>query len=139
MVRFMKRYSFEKMNGIVIISTIFLLIEGIFLFVIFHKKIELFSRISGVVVDQEVVLYLNEIERKNLYANTYFYIDNKKIIYHIKEDRGIVLYQDSIPYYGIVLDFQFSKKFKTNDMIEMSIQMKNIRLIDYFKIVFGGD
>lgn len=135
----MKRYSFEKMTGIVVISTIFLLVEVFFFLGIFHKKIELFSKISGVVVDQEVVLYLNEIERKNLYANTYFYIDNKKIIYHIKEDRGIVLYQDSIPYYGIVLDFQFSKKFKTNDMIEMSIQMKNIRLIDYFKIVFGGD
>ena len=73
----MKRYSFEKMTGIVVTSVVVLLIEGIFFFWIFHKKIELFSMISGVVVDQEVVLYLNESERKNLYANTYFYIDNK--------------------------------------------------------------
>ncbi len=95
--------------------------------------------ISGVVVDQEVVLYLNESERKNLYANTYFYIDNKKTFYKVREDRGIVLYKDSIPYYELILDFQLNKGIKTNDLIEMSIQTKNIRLVDYLKNVFGGD
>lgn len=94
---------------------------------------------SGIVLDKDlVILVVDDKERKNIYNNTFLYLNSKKERYKIIEDKGIILKKDKMNYHEILVKINFDKDYKINDTINLSIKTKKIRLIEIFKIIWEG-
>jgi len=85
------------------------------------------------------MIVVSKAERKIIYKNHFLYHNNKKIKYEVLEDRGAIITKGKTKYYEILLNFKFLKKYKANDILELSIKEKKYKVIEIFKIIWEGD
>ena len=135
----MKSRSYEKNLIVGLIMILFFIVFFISLFFIMTYKIEDYQVFSCSLVKYDLVCFPSYEERKLFYANKYFYIDDKKIKYKIKEDKGVVFEQDKISTYEMVLQLDVPSKYKEHDIITMTIQTKRIQLFKIIQDVLEGD
>jgi len=132
--------SYENTSFINVLVYLLVIIECIFFISLNYYKISKYYLINGIVYTDELILVVvDKSERKDIYNNSFFYIDNKKINYLINEDRGITLKKNNTDYYEILLDIKINKKYKINDSINISIKKKNEKIINIFNNIWEDD
>ena len=133
----MKVRNYEKKELIIFLILITITMELLLIFYLFiHKKYE-YTKLSGIVIKDNIVLVITSKKERNLiYKNAVLYYNDKSRKYQVVEDHGKVL---NSGHYELVLKFKFSKKQKVNDVLELSFKQKKIKLIELFKIIWEGD
>ena len=105
-----------------------------------YFKINRYSVINGIVyTDDLILIVVREDERKIIYHNSYFYIDDKKTKYSINEDRGISIIKNDIDYYELLIKTKIDNKYKLNDTLDISIKNKREKIIDIFRLIWEDD
>lgn len=136
----MKIKNYEKKELIIFFSLIFLIVEALFITYLFISKEYHYEKLSGIVLkDNLIIVVASDTERKNINNNTFFFIDSKKVKFKLVEDKGVVMTKEKKKYYELIINVKFDKKYKVNDLINISIKTKKIRLIEIFKIIWEGD
>lgn len=139
MEKLLKLKNYEKKSFIIFISILFIVSLIAFIILLFTKKEYHYNKMSGIVLDKDlVILVVDDKERKNIYNNTFLYLNSKKERYKIIEDKGIILKKEKMNYHEILVKINFDKDYKINDTINLSIKTKKIRLIEIFKIIWEG-
>ena len=83
---------------------------------------------------------INDKDMKILYKNKYLYFNGKRIKYSIEKITKDVIKKDNNKYNEVLLRFKFSKKkYKDNDVIDISIRRDKESIIKMFKIIWRGD
>ena len=136
----MRVRNYEK-NILIYLFILFLtVIEVLFFFYLYNKKMYIYESLNGVVVkDNLVLLIVSEENNKILNKNKYMFINGEKIKYKIYEDRGYVIKNKKEKYKEILLEFKFDKKYKTNDSLQLVLKKEKIRIIEIFKIIWEGE
>ena len=135
----MKVRNYEKKNLVMFFMILLLIVEGLVIIILSTIKVEKYTKISGVVIkDNLVLLVVDKDERGIIYSNKVLFFDNHKFKYKIIEDRGIVLKKNRKNYYQLVLSFNFKNKYKANDIVEIVLVKEKMRLIEIFKIIWEG-
>lgn len=132
--------SYENKAIIITVTIIFLVIEIIFISLLFIKKEYVYETISGLVIDKNKVIFLlDKEEEKNIYKNTYVYYNNRKVKIEILENHGVVLKNKEKKYKELLLKIKIGNKYKANDSINISIKTNKIKLIKLIKKIWDGD
>ena len=135
-------YSKYERFGIIIFFIIVLVVfEIIFIVSIIRNKNELYVSYSGVVAKSNMGLFIiNNNEMNILYKNRYLYFNGKRIKYSIEKITKDVIKKDNNKYNEVILNFKFSnKKYKDNDVIDISLRNDREPIINMFKIIWKGD
>lgn len=135
----MKVRNYENKNIMYILIIITFIIELLVFYILISHKIYSYKKISGIFVNnKKIELIIDKTDRLLIYNNSKINIDSKEISYKITEDRGIVL-KNKKDYYNIVIELKNKSKYKSKDIIELSIREKKKNLIKIFKIIWDGD
>ena len=86
-----------------------------------------------------VSAYVSLEERKVIYKNTNLFLNNLEMRYHVIEDNGVILEKDHVKYYELFIEFPFDKKYRENDVLNLSFQSGNISMIEVIKNMWEGD
>lgn len=136
----MKIRNYEKTSFAYILCLLMLLLEIIFVILLFKYKEYRYEKLTGIVFDHnKILLALTKKERKNIYNNTYIYHKNKKIKYKIISDQGGIITKGHTKYYEIIIEYKFPEKLKTQDVVELSIKKDKYRLIEIFSLIWESD
>ena len=136
----MKIRNYEKISTLYLIIIIIIFAELIGISILSTFKTYSYRKISGIVTNKNIlVLMLNENDKKLIYKNQNAYIDNYCKKYKIIENKGKLFSREKDDYYEIIIDINFSNRYKPNDVIELSIKDKKYHLIEMFKIIWEGD
>ena len=129
--------KYERFSIIIFLIIILLIFEIIFIISIFNEKNELYISYSGVVMKSNLgVFIINNNEMNILYKNRYLYFNGKRIKYSIEKITKDVIKKDNSKYNEVVINFKFSKKkYKDNDVINISIRNEKEPIINMFKII----
>ena len=135
----MRLRNYEKKSMVITICLILLLFETIFLYTLYKEKDYKYENLNGIVMkDNIVVLILSKEQKKLIYKNSFFYVDDKKTDFKIVEDKNVIIRRNK-NYYEVLISFKFDKKYKVNDSILISIKKEKYRLIEIFRIIWDGD
>ena len=127
--------KYEKTTIIFIIIYLLIFLEIIFFISLNYYKINKYQVIKGIVYTDELLLVMVNKENKNdIYSNSFFYINNKKVKYSIYEEKEMA----SDDYYQLLLKVD-SCKYKINDTLDISIKRSRDKLITIFKIIWEDD
>ena len=136
----MKVRNYEKTSIIYLIVIVLFILEFSGTILLCTIKKYSYTKISGIVSNKNtIVLIIDEKERKILYKNQTAYIENKLKKYKIIENKGKLFSKNKTIYYEIILNIDFSNKYKPNDVIELSIKNNKYHLIKIFNVIWGGD
>ena len=132
---------YERFGLLIFLIIILILFEIIFIINIMREKNELYISFSGVVMKNNIGLFIvNDKDMKILYKNKYLYFNGKRIKYSIEKITKDVIKKDNNKYNEVLLRFKFSKKkYKDNDVIDISIRRDKESIIKMFKIIWRGD
>ena len=140
MQEYMLEKNYEKKTNIIIVTSIFLVINLVFIIYLCLNKITNNILLSGVINSKETIeLIVNDEELKLLYQNKTFYIDDKKSKYEIRKVTLKVLKKNNIYYHDIIIKTKFNKKYKENDNIKITLKKDKKRLIKIFELIWKGD
>ena len=135
----MKVKSYEKILMIKVLLIGILLLELIFFFLIYTHKEFNYKRIDGIIVkDNVIVLVLSKEERKILYKNSYLVMNDKIRKFNILEDNGVFIKKGNKKYYEIIIKTKFDKNYKKNDSIVINLKNNKYRIVEMFKLIWGG-
>ena len=135
----MKAKCYEKLILIKVLITAILILELLFFFLLYTHKEFKYRRIDGLVVkDNVLVLVLSKKEKELLYKNSNLLMDDKIKKYMIIEDNGVFIKKGNKKYYEVLIKVKFDKKYKTNDSIQINLKDNKYRVIEMFKIIWGG-
>ena len=132
---------YERFGLLIFLIIILILFEIIFIINIMREKNEIYISFSGVVMKNNIGLFIiNDKDMKILYKNKYLYFNGKRIKYSIEKITKDVIKKDNNKYNEVLLKFKFSKKkYKDNDVIDISIRRDKESIIKMFKIIWRGD
>ena len=132
---------YERFGLLIFLIIILILFEVIFIINIMREKNEIYISFSGVVMKNNIGLFIiNDKDMKILYKNKYLYFNGKRIKYSIEKITKDVIKKDNNKYNEVLLRFKFSKKkYKDNDVIDISIRRDKESIIKMFKIIWRGD
>ena len=132
---------YERFGLLIFLIIILILFEVIFIINIMREKNEIYISFSGVVMKNNIGLFIiNDKDMKILYKNKYLYFNGKRIKYSIEKITKDVIKKDNNKYNEVLLKFKFSKKkYKDNDVIDISIRRDKESIIKMFKIIWRGD
>ena len=132
---------YERFGLLIFLIIILILFEIIFIINIMREKNEIYISFSGVVMKNNIGLFIiNDKDMKILYKNKYLYFNGKRIKYSIEKITKDVIKKDNNKYNEVLLRFKFSKKkYKDNDVIDISIRRDKESIIKMFKIIWRGD
>ena len=83
---------------------------------------------------------INDKDMKILYKNKYLYFNGKRIKYSIEKITKDVIKKDNNKYNEVLINFKFSKKkYKDNDVINISVRNEKEPIINMFKIIWKGE
>lgn len=141
MERLLKCNKYERFGLIIFFIIILVVFEILFIVNIFKEKNELYMSFSGVVVKNNIGMFIiNNEDMDIIYKNKYLYFNGKRIKYSIEKITKDVIKKDNDKYNEVLLRFKFSKKnYKDNDVIDISIRMDKEPIIKMFKIIWKGD
>ena len=136
----MKNKNYEKTTLIKIIIIIFALLIIIFLTFTINHKIFTYKTINGIVIKKNTLLIvISKKQQEIIDKNTYMYLNNKKTKYNILEVRKDSIKKGKDKYNEIIINCKFDKSYKTNDVINLQLKDKKIRIIEMFKLIWEGD
>ena len=141
MVILLNYSKYEKFSIIIFLIIILFIFEIVFIISIINNKNELYVSYSGVVMKSNLGLFIiNNNEMNILYKNRYLYFNGKRIKYSIEKITKDVIKKDNNKYNEILINFKFSKKkYKDNDVINISIRNEKEPIINMFKIIWKGE
>ena len=134
-------YKYERFGLIIFFICILIVFEIAFIVSIIKNKNELYVSYSGVVMKSNLGLFIiNDKEMNVLYKNRYLYFNGKRIKYSIERITKDVIKKDNNKYNEVLINFKFSKKkYKDNDVINISIRDDKEPIIKMFKIIWKGE
>ena len=133
----MRLKNYEKKNIIIFLFIIIFILEIMFIFLLFNIKNYKYVKISGIVIKKNILMVVvGEDERKLIYNNHYLFYKDSKKKYKIIEDRGVLLKNDDVDYYEILINFKFVGK--ENDALTLVLKNRKYRLIEMFKVIWEG-
>ena len=136
----MKTRKYEKFSLVLFLCLFVLFLEFIFILFLFNNKEYKYDQYTGVVVkDNLMTIIIPKEKRKILYKNRYLYHNDKKIKYRIIEEKKNLYKNNGKQYHELLIDFRFDKKYKTSDVVTISIKKEKYRLIEMFKLIWDGD
>ena len=136
----MKTRKYEKFSLVLFLCLFVLFLEFIFILFLFNNKEYKYDQYMGVVVkDNLMTIIIPNEKRKVLYKNRYLYDNDKKIKYRIIEEKKNLYKNNGKQYHELLIDFRFDKKYKTSDVVTISIKKEKYRLIEMFKLIWDGD
>ena len=136
----MKTRKYEKFSLVLFLCLFVLFLEFIFILFLFNNKEYKYDQYTGVVVkDNLMTIIIPNEKRKVLYKNRYLYHNDKKIKYKIIEEKKNLYKNNGKQYHELLIDFRFDKKYKTSDVVTISIKKEKYRLIEMFKLIWDGD
>lgn len=136
----MKTRKYEKFSLVLFLCLFVLFLEFIFILFLFNNKEYKYDQYMGVVVkDNLMTIIIPKEKRKILYKNRYLYHNDKKIKYKIIEEKKNLYKNNGKQYHELLIDFRFDKKYKTSDVVTISIKKEKYRLIEMFKLIWDGD
>lgn len=133
--------KFERFGLLIFFIFILILFEIIFVINIMREKNEIYISFSGVVMKNNIGLFIiNDKDMKILYKNKYLYFNGKRNKYSIEKITKNVIKKNNNKYNEVLLKFKFSKKkYKDNDVIDISIRRDKEPIIKMFKIIWRGE
>lgn len=135
----MKVKCYEKILLIRLLIIGILILELIFFFLLYSYKEFNYKKINGIVVkDNVMALVLSKEEREILYKNSYLLMNDKLKKYIILEDNGVFIKKRNKKYYEIIIKVKIDRQYKTNDSIEINLKDNKYRVIEMFKLIWGG-
>ncbi len=136
----MKIKKYEKYSLVISMCIIIFIIEVIFTFLLITTKEYKYKKINGVVVKDNLVDIVIPSKEKNIiYKNKYLYLNDKKIKFKIVEEKKNVYKHNKEKYHELLVSYKFDKKYKTSDILSISIKKEKYRLIEIFKLIWEGD
>ena len=136
----MKTRKYEKFSLVLFLCLFVLFLEFIFILFLFNNKEYKYDQYTGVVVkDNLMTIIIPNEKRKVLYKNRYLYHNDKKIKYKLIEEKKNLYKNNGKQYHELLIDFRFDKKYKTSDVVTISIKKEKYRLIEMFKLIWDGD
>ena len=136
----MKTRKYEKFSLVLFLCLFVLFLEFIFILFLFNNKEYKYDQYTGVVVkDNLMTIIIPNEKRKVLYKNRYLYHNDKKIKYKIIEEKKNLYKNNGKQYHELLIDFRFDKKYRTSDVVTISIKKEKYRLIEMFKLIWDGD
>ncbi len=136
----MKTRKYEKFSLVLFLCLFVLFLEFIFILFLFNNKEYKYDQYTGVVVkDNLMTIIIPNEKRKVLYKNRYLYHNDKKIKYRIIEEKKNLYKNNGKQYHELLIDFRFDKKYRTSDVVTISIKKEKYRLIEMFKLIWDGD
>ena len=136
----MKVKAYEKKLMIKILLIGILILELTFFWILYIHKEFNYKKISGIVVtNNAMALVLSKEERNVLYKNGYLLMDDRLRKYTILEDNGVFIKKGNKKYYEIIIKTKIDEKYKVNDSLEINLKDKKYRMIEMFKLIWGGE
>ena len=137
----MKQNNYEKFSLIIFLIILLIIFELLFIINLIKNKNELYINYSGVVMKNNIGMFIvNNEDMKIFYKNKYLYFNGKKNIYSIEKITKDIIKKDNKKYNEVLLKFKFSKKkYKDNDVIDISIRSEKEPIIDMFKLIWKGE
>ena len=136
----MKTRKYEKFSLVLFLCLFVLFLEFIFILFLFNNNEYKYDQYTGVVVkDNLMTIIIPNEKRKVLYKNRYLYHNDKKIKYRIIEEKKNLYKNNGKQYHELLIDFRFDKKYRTSDVVTISIKKEKYRLIEMFKLIWDGD
>ena len=141
MVILLNYSKYERFGLIIFLVIIIIIFEIIFIISIVRCKNELYISYSGFVMKSNLGLFIINNEDMNvLYKNKFLYFNGKKISYSIEKITKDVIKKDNNKYNEVLINFNFSKKkYKDNDVINISVRNEKEPIINMFKIIWKGE
>lgn len=134
----MKQKKYEKENSLIIITIIVFIIELIFSIHMFTKKIPTYKKIPSIIIKKDLVsIIVSKKERELFYKNKKIYLNNKPLKYEIEKDNGVLLKKDK-NYYQLILKIKINKKYKTGDIIDLTIMNQKKTIFKVLKNIGKG-
>ena len=135
----MKNKNYENTSIIYFITIILFITEIIFIIIITTNKFYIYKNIQGIVVKDNILLIIMAKEdRSILNKNNYLYLNNKKQKFKIIETRKNVISKGTKKYSEILIKTKFDKKYKSNDIIQVELKDKKIKIIEIFRLLWEG-
>lgn len=136
----MKEKQYERKQCITAITILFLLLEVLASIYLFTKKEFQYQRLSGIVLQENYVLFIvNSKEKELLYKNQQVIWKGKLKKYKIQENKGVLYKKDNKKQYEIIMKLKTEKNQKLNDVMYLSIKTEKKRIIEILKEIWGGD
>lgn len=136
----MKVKAYEKKLMIKILLIGIIMLELTFFWILYIHKEFNYKKIDGIVVtNNAMALVLSKEERNVLYKNGYLLIDDRLRKYTILEDNGVFIKKGNKKYYEVIIKTKIDKKYKVNDSLEINLKDKKYRMIEMFKLIWGGE
>lgn len=136
----MKTRKYEKFSLVLFLCVFIFFLEFIFVLFLVDNKEYKYDQYTGVVAKNNLMtIIIPKEKRKVLYKNRYLYHNDKKIKYKIIEERKNLYKSNGKQYHELLINFEFDKKYKTSDIITISIKKEKYRLIEIFKLIWDGD
>lgn len=133
--------KYERFGIIIFLIIVLIVFEIVFIISIINNKNELYVSYSGIVMKNNRGLFIiNNDDMNIIYKNRYLYFKGKKIKYSIEKITKNVIKKDNNKYNEVIINFKFSKKkYKDNDVINISIRNEKEPIISMFKIIWKGE
>ncbi len=127
----MKQKKYERTSITLFLVIVFFLLELLLIYNLFNIKIIEYKKYPVIITSNNEGLVIVPNKEKILwYKNTFFYINNKKIKYNIKEIK-----KDNNNY-QINIEFPYKTK---EQFITISIEKRRINMIESIINSWGGD
>ena len=132
----MKLKNYENKFAFHIITILFLIFFLIFICYLIFNKHFCYITYTGVISNKDVIFMIKESDTKYFYHNPNLVNDSKIKKFTIKKIYKNILNKKNTKYNQIIVNFKFSKKYKDNDILNISLRKKKERHIDIFKIIW---
>ncbi len=132
----MKLRNYESKFALYVLSFIFIVCFLIFIFFLILNKHFSYITYTGVVSSENVIFMVKESEAKYFYNNGVLLCDAKKKKFTIKKVYKNILTKKNTKYHQIIVNFNFSNKYKDNDALNISLKKKKESLISIFKTIW---
>ena len=134
----MRDKNYEKQNIIILITLIVITVEIVLLIKTITFKMPTYKKISGIVIKQDLLsVIVSKEDKKLIYQNQKVYLNNKTMIYEIYKDNGLII-KSSKKYYQLFLKIKLRKKYKTGDIIDLTITDRKKTIFKIFKNSWKG-
>lgn len=132
--------SYENYKKIILCISVFFIFIGIFIFSLNRKGIIIYEKFSGIYFKENtLVLVLNDEEINLFLKNKKLFINNKKRSFEIEKIDKDILERNGDNYSQVYIKTDISTMYKINDVIEISVMDKKIKLFNIFRIIWEGD
>lgn len=129
--------TYEKRFCCYLLSVFFLISFLLFLSTFFFFKHYTYLQFTGIVSGKNIVLIINDKDKKYFYQNKYLYVNSQKHKFIIQKINNNILKQQNKTYHELFLQFSFSKqKYHENDPITFSLPKTKERNLNLFKYIW---